>query len=100
MRPQDRPVSRNIVSHKLTEDGPASGCVPQSLGRIIDVSTSTNAASTTQRMQELLISLKRREIGKHPCVTCGAEGSVDCHSGSHRRQAPISFLSLRGRLHL
>ena len=26
---QDGPVSRNIVSHKLAEDGPTSGCVTQ-----------------------------------------------------------------------
>ena len=58
MGSQDRPVSRNIVSHELTEDGPASRSVPQGLRRIRNVSAIADTAGTAQGVQELLISLK------------------------------------------
>src|SRR5690349_17637038 len=72
MGSQDGPVSRNIVSHKLTEDGPASRGGTQGLRRISNVSAIADTPGTTKRVQELLIGLKRREIGKLPRVTCGA----------------------------
>ncbi len=58
MGPQGGPVGRNIVSHKLTEDRPTSGSVPQRIGRIIDVPAIADTACATKRVQELLIGLK------------------------------------------
>jgi hypothetical protein len=58
MGPQGGPVGRNIVSHKLTEDRPASGSVPQRIGRVINISTIADTACSTKRVQEFLIGLK------------------------------------------
>jgi hypothetical protein len=41
-------------------------------------------------VQELLIGLKRWQLGKHPTVSCGSKRCIDCHIGSRRRQAVIS----------
>jgi hypothetical protein len=41
-------------------------------------------------VQELLIGLKRWQLGKHPTASCGAKRCIDCHLGSRRRQAVIS----------
>jgi len=60
MGPQDGPVSRNIVSYKLAENGPASGGVTRRVGRVIDVTAIAETACATKRVQELLIGLKRR----------------------------------------
>ena len=60
MASQNGTVSRNIVSHKLAEDGPTSGGVTEGIGRVITVTAIADTASATKRVQELLISLKRR----------------------------------------
>ena len=60
MGSQDGPVSRNIVSHKLAEDGPTSRGVTQRVGGVIGISAIAETACATERTQELLIGLKRR----------------------------------------
>ena len=59
MRSQDGPVSRNIVSYKLAENGPASCGVTQGIGRNIDVSAIADTPCATQRAQKLFIRLIR-----------------------------------------
>jgi hypothetical protein len=60
MGSQDGPVSRDIVSDKLAEDRPTGCGIRQGVRRIIHVSTVAETACATKRVQELLISLKRR----------------------------------------
>ena len=87
---QNGPVSRNVVRHKLAEDGPTGGGVTQGIRGVFDISAVADATCTTKRVQELLIGLKRWQLGKHPTVSCGAKRCIDCHFGSRRRQAVIS----------
>ena len=58
MGSQNRSVSRYIVSHKLAEDRPTGRGVSQGVGSVIDVSAIAEAACATERVQELLVSLK------------------------------------------
>jgi len=58
MGSQDGTVSRNIVSYKLAQNGPASCGVTQGIGRIIDVSAIADPPCATQRAQKLFIRLK------------------------------------------
>lgn len=90
MGSQDGPVSGNIVSYKLSEDRSTSRGVAQGVGRVIDVSAIAKAACATKSVQELLIGLKRRQLGKHPGISCWAKGRINWQSGSCRRQAVIS----------
>ena len=69
MGSQNGPVSRYVVSHKLAEDGPTGGGVSQGVGSVIDVSAIAETACATERVQELLIGLKRWKFGKHPSHT-------------------------------
>jgi hypothetical protein len=46
MRSQRGPVCRDIVRHKLAEDRPTRGGVPQRIGRVIDVPAIANSACT------------------------------------------------------
>jgi hypothetical protein len=87
---QNGPVSRNVVSHKLAEDGPTGGGVTQGIRGVFDISAVADATCTTKRVQELLIGLKRWQLGKHSTVSCRAKRCIDCHFGSRRRQAVIS----------
>src|SRR5215471_6204065 len=90
MGSQNGPVSRYIMSHKLAEDRPTSRGVSQGLGGVVGRSAIAETACATERVQELLIGLKRRELGKHPSVVRGASGCIDCRSSARRRQAVIS----------
>src|ERR1700722_4364145 len=87
---QNGPVSRNVVSHKLAEDGPTGRGVTQGIGGVLDISAIADTACAAESMQESLIGLKRWQLGKHPSVTYGAKRGIDCHFGSRRRQAMIS----------
>ena len=57
---QNRSVGRNIVSHELAEDRPSSGRRAERIGSIVGVSAIADPARTPERVQELLIRLKRR----------------------------------------
>src|SRR5580700_8249434 len=57
---QNGPVSRNVVSHKLTEDRPTGGGVTQGIGGVFDISAIADTTCAAESMQELLIGLKRR----------------------------------------
>ena len=72
MGSQNRPVSRNIVSNKLAKDGPTCGGITQGIGRVIDLSDIAETACAAERVQELLIRLKRRQLGKHSSIACRA----------------------------
>jgi hypothetical protein len=85
MGSQNGSVSRYIVSHKLAEDRPSRRGVSQVGGRVMGVSAIAETARATERVQELLIALKRREFGKHPGVVRGANRCIDWHFGSCRR---------------
>jgi hypothetical protein len=87
MGSQNGAVSRNIVGHKLTEDGPTSRGVTQGVGRVFDVSAIADTACPAKRVQELFVGLKRRQLREHPTIGCGAKRRVDRHFGSRRRQA-------------
>jgi len=56
---QNGPVSRNVVGHKLAEDGPTGGGVPQGVGGVFDVAAIAKPACAAESMQELLIGFKR-----------------------------------------
>ena len=58
MRSQNGPVSRYIMSHKLAKDRPTGRGVSQRVGSVLDISAIAEAACTTKRVKELLISLK------------------------------------------
>ena len=51
---------------------------------VFDISAIADTTSTTKRVQELLIGLKRWQLGKHPTVSYGAKRCIDCHFGSRR----------------
>jgi hypothetical protein len=36
-------------------------------------------------VQELLAGMKGRQLGKHPSISCGPNGRIDCHSSSYWR---------------
>jgi hypothetical protein len=72
MGSQNRSVSRNIVSHQLAEDRPASGGVTQGVGRVIDITAIAETPCAAERVQKLLIGLKRLQVGKHPSIVCAA----------------------------
>ena len=83
MAAQNRPVGRNIVSHELTEDRPPSRGITQRFGGVTDISAIADATGAAERVQELLICLERRQLGKHPGVCGGAKGRVNCDVGWH-----------------
>jgi hypothetical protein len=59
----------------LAEDLPTSSAVGKGVGRVIEVTAIADTASATERVQELLIGLKRRKLGKHSSIVCGANSS-------------------------
>jgi hypothetical protein len=87
---QNRPVSRNVVSHKLAEDGPTRGGVTQGVGRVI-VSAIAETACAAELVQVLLIRLKRRQFGKHSNIGCRAKRCIDCPAGSRRNDFELMW---------
>ena len=57
---QNGPVSSEVVSYKLAEDGPTGGGVTQGVGCVFDVAAIAEPTCAPKSMQELFIGLKGR----------------------------------------